>query len=355
MKLKPIKNHKHLIRLLSLLWLCSCLSQQSMAATDVTTQNQQKTAIAKQAIIKQKPSTNFQQVETFPALLQSGELKMSDIPSPHWEKNGCVACHKSTKVNASAKNLRYKEIEKTCYNCHSPTFDHRYIHPTDVRPDKKMLASMHKSMRDTLVKSRNTIICTSCHEMKLQCLPALKKQKATNPEFFRNGPYETRSQLCFLCHDKNQYQRLNPHEQIDEQGKLRAEKCHVCHADSIERLNNITDTDQLRFNEKDDLSSMCWGCHPWTPHPGGQFTFFKKKSGPNHLVKPSDNIEKRLKKMTKKNHIIFPLEPETGKIFCASCHNVHEKGVIKDPEKAKGADSRKRLRVQKICSYCHLK
>lgn len=100
---------------------------------------------------------------------------------------------------------------------------------------------------------------------------------------------------------------------------------------------------------------MCWGCHPWAPHPGGQFTFFKKKSGPDHLIKPPENIKRRLDKMTKKNHIKFPLEPETGKIFCGTCHNVHEKGVIKDPEKAKGADSQKRLRDQPICIYCHLK
>lgn len=354
MKLKPLKQ-QYFIRLLSFMCLLGCLLQYNLAVAETIGANHATGKTGQPVVKKQKPSTDFRQVETFSGLLRSGELEMSDIASPHWNTDGCIACHTSTKTNASAKNLRYKTADKTCYNCHSPDFDHRYIHPSDVRPDKKMLANMDKSMQAILAKNKNTITCTTCHEMKLQCLPALSKQKATNPGFFRNGPYDSRTQMCFLCHDKSQYQRLDPHDQIDPQGKIQPEKCRVCHADSMERLDNITDTDQLRFHEKQDLSSMCWGCHPWTPHPGGQFTFFKKKSGPNHLVKPSDRIAKRLKEMTRKNQITFPLEPETGKIFCATCHNVHEKGVIKTLEKAKGADSRKRLREQKICSYCHLK
>ncbi len=352
MKLKS-KNNRHPVRLLLFLWLCACLSQQSTAATEVATKDQQQSAVANKTVIK--PSTSFQQVETFPALLQSGELKMRDIANPHWNKNGCVACHKGNKVSASTKDLRHKAIEKTCYNCHSPAFDHRYIHPVDVRPDKKMLAGMDRSMRSTLARSKDIITCTTCHDLTLQCLPEFKKQRTTNPKFFRNGPFNSRSQQCFSCHDKNQYQRLDPHDQIDPQGKLRPEKCRVCHADSVERLSHITGIDQLQFNASESLSTMCWGCHPWTPHPGGQFTFFKKKSGPDHLIKPPEEIKRRLDKMTRKNHVAFPLEPETGKVFCGTCHNAHEKGVIKNPEKAKGADSKNRLREQKICSYCHIK
>jgi len=345
-------NHKPFIRLLSFVWLFACFSLPGMAVTDNAGANKQK---ATQPVEKKKPSTDFKQVATFPALLRSGELEMSDIPSPHWNKDGCIACHKTTKANASAKNLRHKAIDKTCYNCHSPVFDHRYIHPANVRPDKKMLARMAPSMRATLAKSKNNITCTTCHDLTLQCKSGVKKQQAVNPRFFRNGAQESRSQLCFLCHDKNQYQRLDPHDQIDKQGKLRPEKCRVCHADSIERLNQVNNIDQLRFNAKESLSTMCWGCHPWTPHPGGQFTFFKKKSGPDHLIKPPERIKKRLEKTSKEHHVVFPLEPGTGKIFCGTCHNAHEKGVIKNPEKATGADSRKRLREQKICTYCHLK
>ena len=332
-------------RCLSIVLLCACILVQNtaIAETDKNTKPEQT------------PAVSLQQVETFPALLQAGKLQMADIPDPHRNKQGCIACHTSDQSGSTASNLRNKAIYKTCYNCHSPLFDHSYIHPSEVRPDKKMLAHMDPGMRNQLASSKNIITCTTCHDLALQCKSDFKKQKAINPKFLRNGPYDTRSQSCFLCHDKNQYERLNPHDQIDDKGKLKAEKCRTCHADTVERLEQVTDIDQLRFNATGSLSTMCWGCHPWTPHPGGQFTFFKKKSGPDHLKKPPQKILQRLEKMTEKNNINFPLEPGTGKIFCATCHNVHEKGVIKDPEKAKGAGSRKRLRAQEICTYCHLK
>ncbi len=351
MKLNPVNNKHRLFRLLSMIWLLTCLIPQSIAATG----KQGSAATKSEKMVPAKPPISFQQVESFPALVQSGKLKIDKIPNPHWNKNGCIACHKSNRINAGIKNIRHKKIEQTCYNCHSPAFDHRYIHPASVRPDKKMLANMDPVMRTQLAKSKNTINCTTCHDLSMQCLASTRQQKLVNPKFFRNGPFDSRSQLCFLCHDKNQFQRLNPHDQIDQQGKLLTEKCRICHADTIERLNQVTDIAQLEFNATKSLSSMCWGCHPWTPHPGGQFTFFKNKSGPDHLTKPPENIKNRLDEMTEKNQVVFPLEPESGKVFCGTCHNVHEKGVIKNPEKARGADSKKRLREQKICEYCHLK
>ena len=303
----------------------------------------------------QKKSVGFQQTDSIPALLQSGKIKLSDIPDPHWNKNGCNACHKNTATGASAENLNHMPVEKICNNCHSPAFEHNYIHPVNIKPDKTMLADMTASMRRELAENNNRITCTSCHDLTLQCLDRNRKQKLTNPKFFRGGPYESRSQLCFSCHDKEQYQRLDPHDQIDNQGNIRPEKCYVCHADSVARLKQVRETDQLEFHAGDALSTMCWGCHPWTPHPGGQFTFFKQKSGPNHLIKPPPEIKQRMDEMTEKNQVNFPLEPGSGKIFCATCHNPHEKGVITDPEKAGGSDRRKRLRASNICEYCHIK
>lgn len=302
-----------------------------------------------------RPSAiSFDKVDEFPQLLSSGQLAIENIPNPHWNKNGCIACHKTTAGKAAANNLRHKPVQKSCNNCHSAAFDHSYIHPSDVKPEKKMLAHMAPEMKALLEKNNNMINCSTCHDLIQQCLPDTKKQQLTNPKFFRSGPYKSRSQLCFLCHDKDQYQLLNPHDQINQQGQLRTEKCSVCHADSVKALNKITTIEQLKFHNEESLSAMCWGCHPWVPHPGGQFSFFKQSSGPNHLLKPSELTQKTLDEMTKKNNIDFPLEPKTGKLFCGTCHNPHEKGVINNPANAKGADSKKRLRAQEICQYCHL-
>ena len=54
----------------------------------------------------------------------------------------------------------------------------------------------------------------------------------------------------------------------------------------------------------------------------------------------------------------MPLEPGTGKIFCATCHNPHERGIQFIAEADRGADNTQRLRAGReggICLMCHLK
>lgn len=355
MQLQYRQNSNQVIRFLSML-LFACITQTAMATPAAAEKNKVETPRQKAGQPPaQAPAISFQQADSIPALLEAGRIQLKDRPNPHWNKNGCIACHKSTAANASAKNLRHESVAQGCYNCHSPAFDHRYIHPVNIKPGRKMLDDMEPAMRSALAKSNNQVTCTSCHDMTLQCRTDSKKWQTLHPKFFRNGPYESRSQLCFTCHDKDEYQRLNPHDQIDDKGNVRPEKCYVCHADSLARLKHVREIDQMEFYAEDTLASMCWGCHPWTPHPGGQFTFFKSKAGPNHLVKPSEKIKQRMEESAEEYLLYFPLEPGSGKIFCATCHNVHEKGVIKEPVKARGADSKRRLRDPKICEYCHLK
>jgi len=109
------------------------------------------------------------------------------------------------------------------------------------------------------------------------------------------------------------------------------------------------------FNVTRDLSLMCTGCHPWKPHPGGAFSFFSKKEGPDHLVVPSKDVARRMKRMERKNDVVFPLEPGSGKMFCGTCHNSHEKGVVRSAAADRGADSKHRLRLTKMCTQCHEK
>jgi len=219
-----------------------------------------------------------------------------------------------------------------------------------------MLKRMNRSYKESLKKSSGKLSCTTCHDISIQCKASKSNQKLVNKKFFRQGPFETRSQPCYFCHDEKQYQRLNPHEQLDDNGKIISQKCRICHAGSIDDLVEEKSIKDVEFHAPDDnLVSMCWGCHKWTPHPGGQFSFFKDKSGPNHLIKPTDYVFKTLTSAEEKNNIIFPLEPKTGKIFCATCHNPHQKGVIGNAAAAKGADSKRRLRAPQVCKYCHLK
>jgi hypothetical protein len=345
------------IQFLLMLLLAWQLASVSVNAADTAAEKSRPAEtinnVSNKSLAVNKPQISFSQVDTFPNRLNSGELSIKDIPNPHWKNNACIACHTEMGSKANARNLRHASVEKICNNCHTAEFDHRYIHPSNVQLDKKTLANMDESMQSVLAQNNNTISCVTCHDLTLQCRTDNTQRQLTNSKFFRFGPHESRSQLCFLCHDENQYQRLNPHDQVDDQGQLITEKCSICHAGSIDELRQAKNIEQVEFHASDSLSSMCWGCHPWTPHPGGQFSFFKQDSGPNHLVKPSAWIKKRMDETSKQNHLLLPLEPGSGKVFCGTCHNPHEKGVIKNQLADTGADTPSRLRAQKICEYCH--
>jgi hypothetical protein len=79
--------------------------------------------------------------------------------------------------------------------------------------------------------------------------------------------------------------------------------------------------------------------------------------GPNHLVKPPEAILKRLKETESRLDIVLPLDPSNGNIFCATCHNPHERGVQRHARADRGADGPKRLRREgmQICDSCHNK
>ena len=287
-----------------------------------------------------------------PALLKQGKIKLQDIPNPHWEKNACKACHKG-KASGKNKKLRHKDMDKLCNSCHSSVSPHSYIHVSDIKLPKSMQKRLPKSFRQAVQRGGNKLTCITCHDLPMTCKKIPSREKGRNPMFFRGGPYKSRTGICYHCHDEKKYQHVNAHDQISEQGKLLKDKCYICHKTDkgLDQADGITRVD---FNLKDDLSRLCWGCHRWEPHPGGSFTFFSGKGGtPNHLVKPSEQIMARMAEMQDKNNVRFPLEPGSGKVFCATCHNPHERGVIKAKALAAGADSDKRLRMQKICINCH--
>lgn len=290
--------------------------------------------------------------ESIPRLLKQGELILGQIPNPHWKSDACVACHKK-KAGASPANLRQKDIEQICNTCHASLSAHNYIHVSDIKVPRDMGNRMPKPFRNSVTRRDNKMTCITCHDLPMTCKKKRRKEKVKNPMFFRGGPYESRTDLCYHCHDEKKYQRINAHDQITDKGQLQKKKCLICHTTNKDLLQ-AQNIDEVEFNLKDNLSRLCWGCHKWKPHPGGSFTFFSGKGGtPNHLVKPSESVQQRILEMQKKNDIVFPLEPGTGKVFCGTCHNPHERGVIKLKQAAKGADSKQRLRVQKICINCH--
>jgi len=290
------------------------------------------------------------QPEKIPAWLKEGRIKANQIPDPHWKQDRCQACH-SRKPTGKQLYLRNKDTNSLCNTCHSGEFDHSYIHPSEVRvKDAGMRKRMPKDFKDHLKAGR--LSCATCHDITAQCLPNRRSEKRQNPRFFRHGPYKDRTALCYQCHDQTKYRRLNAHDQVTDQGEIKKHTCLLCH-DKIKNLENADSIEEVGFHVKDNLVWVCGSCHQVLPHPSAGFSFTRKAKEPNHLTVPPDAIRQRMLQSEKTRGVILPLDPNTGKIFCATCHNPHEKGVIKNKAAAKGADGRKRLRTENICSNCH--
>lgn len=289
--------------------------------------------------------------EQIAAQVKAGILAPEQVPNPHWQPDACVACH-TRKPDKTKLNLRNKNVDVVCNNCHIPVSFHSYIHPTGIKPAADMVKLMSADFSASLKRANGKLSCITCHDLPKQCLNK-QADHQLNPLFFRGGPYEYRSAICYQCHDAKAYARLNPHDQIDDQGHVREERCGVCHR-TLEGLREATKLEQVDFNLTSDLAAMCTGCHPYKPHPGGGFSFTrKKKDASNHLVKPTPEIAKRLLEQQETNNLVMPLDPTTGKVYCGTCHNPHEKGVIRNVAAAQGADSDKRLRTIDICEQCH--
>ena len=152
---------------------------------------------------------------------------------------------------------------------------------------------------------------------------------------------------------------MNPHEQINDEGEVLWGKCIICHPTTpdIEKDKSIEDV-KLRF--EDNLRDLCYNCHPQPMHPGGSWMGISMGDdtvgAPNHLVEPRLSMVNNINLSLKETKIKLPLTPVTGRIFCATCHNSHERGLLQGRANA-GADIAQRLRSTggTICQFCHRK
>ncbi len=150
---------------------------------------------------------------------------------------------------------------------------------------------------------------------------------------------------------------VNPHEQVNDEGEVLWGVCLVCHKGvpdlSMDRQGDI----ELRVGG--EYKELCYKCHTIKNHPatkdtiGGAMSFIYAT---DHLVEPTKIISLNMRLALKEVNTILPLDPETGKVTCVTCHNSHEKGVLKGRNDW-GADSVRRLRSEglEICQYCHRK
>jgi len=150
---------------------------------------------------------------------------------------------------------------------------------------------------------------------------------------------------------------INPHEQINDEGEILWSKCLICHA-KMPDMDNLSSPVNMELRFKKDYNKNCYICHVTRKHPGSE-GIGPQMSGVvalSHLTELSRTLYLNMRLEKKEVPVLIPLEPGTDKIFCGTCHNPHERGLLYGRPDW-GADQEIRLRSEglDICQYCHRK
>lgn len=178
-----------------------------------------------------------------------------------------------------------------------------------------------------------------------------------NPRFLREGPYSKRTDICYKCHDPSKYKMLVAHEQIAPNGTLRLNKCRLCHiVKSKGPIKSGIKRDLSKYplinNLNSDRIRLCIRCHKKIDHPTNKIQLYSLNTY-RHFVPITEEKKRTLDEMKVKTGIFMPLEPDTGRIYCGTCHEPHQPGVFEGEAKTSMRGTKNRLRAKQICAYCH--
>ena len=256
---------------------------------------------------------------------------------PHWNNYHCLSCHVREPVKSDAPLQENGDINALCNRCHSSEYARSDIHPVGIKPSQLIRVPAGMPLQDGI------LTCATCHDSFMQVGGVEHHNKAEINIFFLRGNVKSRTPFCFLCHLEETYKRLNPHEQLDDQGEVREETCLFCHA-TIPDIHYLG-PEKVSFIVQDP-DAYCIGCHHGFAknHPAGI----------NHMTVPSDKIMAALNTSIQRIGVELPLYK--GRIVCATCHNPHQTGVIKFSSAATGTKRENKLRLmpgRMQCIGCH--
>lgn len=220
----------------------------------------------------------------------------------------CSACHteSNTKgIRVQGVNLRYKgDINVLCISCHVTDKGH---HPSGFELPPAMMKRLEKSPISLPLDSESKMDCITCHDTG--CTTG---QNTMSMRYYNSKTYDT--SLCWGCHDREEYAKVNPHVTDPDQ-------CTKCH-----------ETRPVKGMEVTLMTvpiMVCIHCHEVKPHPIGK----------SHMAKPTSVIK------------VDPALPvaKNGEVVCITCHEPHYDPVGRP----------RRLRVvteeKQICGMCHWK
>ena len=268
-------------------------------------------------------------------------LPLEEIINPHFTGKDCDICHAGTPREGD-RNVRLKfggDDIAMCNSCHQNESLKGDLHPVGIIPPAP---GGPASVPPDLPLYQGTVTCRTCHEVFLQCRvqPSVQFE---NINFLRGAPYKKTVDLCFRCHNKEAYAKTNPHEQRDQAGAVLKERCLYCHQ-SVPDPDSSASIADVAF--KTETSTFCAACH------GEEEKFHPARA--NHIVQVPEEMAGPIEAAEKKKAVSLPLFK--GEIFCGTCHNPHDQGIIKREAAAKVADEKLRLRLSasfELCVACH--
>lgn len=263
-----------------------------------------------------------------------------EIIDPHFTGKDCDICHEGSP-RPGDRNLGLKfggDDIAMCNSCHQTEYLRGDLHPVAITPPQGDAVRVPPE----LPLYGGKITCRTCHDVFLQCQlqPAVKFE---NINFLRGAPYKKTVDLCFRCHNPEVYRKTNPHEQLDEEGNILKERCLYCHQ-SIPDPETATSIEAVTF--KTETSTFCFACH------GEEEKLHPAKA--NHVVAVPEEMLGAIASAEAKAGVSLPLF--RGEVFCGTCHNPHDRGIIKREAAAKVADEKLRLRLEasyELCVACH--
>ncbi len=284
--------------------------------------------------------------------------------NPHWTGKYCTECHEEKPRPGKPVTFKFGgDFIKQCNSCHDTALSRMTEHVVGVGIKE---SEMLKKPSADFPLQDGKITCITCHDARIQEQTKISA-KRQNPLFLRGVTgksqltfewsksevvderySQNRYVICFECHRKEKLLQWSPHKnQINRNGEVNDELCLYCHSEVPDR-NAI---DKIEWKLKGEIQKQCLNCHMGkTRYHPIRVTHY----GNTLPVK----ITNQIKLSERRIGIMIPLGIDVQgeeRLVCTSCHNPHQRGVLKNRITRKGADSDKRLRLDgfTMCLSCH--
>lgn len=255
-----------------------------------------------------------------------------EVVDPHWTGKHCTECHVADKI----PELRFDgDMVQLCNRCHGndPPVCTKVHTKNSMLPD-----TMEKNIPVDWPLIDSKITCLTCHAVRLQ-MHANAVAERKNEKFLRSNERGDIFSFCFNCHQKERFQKTNPH-QVIQSTEIRS-SCFLCHTEDLASGSE----DRFEASVKTKGPSLCIACH-------GNLA----REHIAHVKLGADTLSANEAALHKLEQEGIELPLEDGRMHCATCHNPHPKGIIGRKEAAIGAGEKYFLRISSahdLCLVCH--